>query len=194
MPVIRSPQANAKLGEAAMRKEYSRLRSIARKRLERMSRSEFTDTAAYQLNKSHYPQLAKIHGSQELSERLSDLQRFLSAEGSSVTGQRRIQQRRVEALQSHGFDFVNKSNLREFGEFMEMLRSLYPGKPSDVVNLESDYGAYRVLRNAAYTPEQTKRLFERYLEKTRPDSLYLMEGVRPIPNEYRYQIDRIANH
>lgn len=184
----KSPQQNAKIGEAAMRKEYSRLRSIARKRLERLSQSEFTDTAAYQLNKNHYPQLKNIRNTGELADRLSDLQRFLAAEGSTITGQRRIQQKRVEALQRHGFDFVNKNNLRLFGEFMEMLRALYPGRPSDVPNLESEYRAYKTLRSTAYTPQQLQRLFENYMQRVHPDSLYL-KGVRPIPDEYRYQID-----
>lgn len=182
-----SPQQLSKMGTAAMRKEYSRLRSIARKRLERLGASEFRETAAYQLNVHHYPTLKNIANTGELADRLSDLKRFLAAEGSSVTGQKRIQQKRIEGLHRHGFDFVNKGNLREFGEFMEMLRALYPGRPSDVVNLESDYGMYKVLRNAAYTPEQTKRLFDRYLQKTRPDSYYL-KGVRPIPNEYRFDL------
>lgn len=187
---IKPPQSNAKNGDAAMRKEYSRLRSIARKRLERLGKSEFAETAEYQLNKSHYPKLEKIQSSYELANRLTDLQKFLAAKGSTVTGQKRIQKAKLETLHEHGYTFVNKGNIREFGEFMQFMRSLYPKRPSaESGELSAEFTTYKTLRSGDLTPVQIERIFKRYMEKIHPTSLYLQKGVRPIPNGYKYQLD-----
>lgn len=111
--------------EQEARAEYSRLRSIARKRLERFEGTEWTDTSTYKYNKGRYKPLSEISSYHELAHLLGDVASFLSDDvhPHSVSA---LQSRRTQALRtlhSNGYMFVNKKNFRDFGEFMEEVRA-----------------------------------------------------------------------
>lgn len=181
------PQSLRNRSEAELRKEYSRLRSIARKRLERLATSEYNESAAYRLNRFKFKALAEIKNENELINRLSAVVDFLSARGSSVSGQKAMEKERIETLHEHGYDFVNKGNLREFGEFMQFLKARYPHVPSaDETELRILFKGYKVLRAQAINAEQVQMLFDRWQEETRPNSYYLRPTFREIPAEDVY--------
>lgn len=111
--------------EAEARSEYSRLRSIARKRLERFEGTEWTDTDVYKYNKGRFKPLSEMTNYSELTHLLGDVARFLSNDShpNSVSG---LEQRRSETLRTlhaNGYKFVKKSNFKQFGEFMEEVRA-----------------------------------------------------------------------
>lgn len=181
------PQSLKSKSEAELRKEYSRLRSIARKRLERLATSEYNETAAYRLNRFKFKVLAEIKNENELINRLSAVADFLNARGSTVSGQRAMEEERLKKLHKHGYTFVNKSNLRAFGEFMQFLKARYPHVPSaDETELKLLYRGYKILRNQPITYEQIQHFFDRWQEETRPNSYYLRPSLREIPAEDIY--------
>lgn len=49
--------------------------------------------------------------------------RFVSAKTSSVSGFNAMRDKQVNSLQAAGYTFVNRKNLRQFGEFMEYSRN-----------------------------------------------------------------------
>lgn len=178
------PQSLKKKSEKELRKEYSRLRSIARKRLERLETSEYNESAAYRLNRYKFKPLAEIKNENELRNRLSAVADFLKSKRSTVTGQRAIDKQIVKKLHEHGYKFVNKSNLKEFGQFMEFLKARYPHVPSaDETELKELFTGYKVIRSQAINPEQVQTLFDKWQNETRPDSYYLRASFREIPPE-----------
>lgn len=112
---------------ATARREYQRLRRVAEKRLARLGASEFADSEAYQRNVGTFTPLSQVSSNRELGALLYQVRNFLDARRSSVTGQRAIIKEQIETLHEHGYTFVNKSNLKAFGEFMEAARAAAGG-------------------------------------------------------------------
>lgn len=119
-----------------LRKEYSRLRSIARKRLERMSTSAYKSSQTYLRYRNMFPSLPSMdaltkRGSvskAKLEKKLSELRKFLDLETSTVSGARRVSKSRIAQLQSKGYTFIKtEKDLRKFGEFMDYNRALKKG-------------------------------------------------------------------
>ena len=113
------PYRLEQMDERALRKEYTRLRKIANKRLNRLQASEYKET---DLAKEYAGGFALLADVEDLPRELTVLARFVSSERSSVTGLKRIDRQTVETLQEHGYDFVNTKNVRQFGAFMEEMR------------------------------------------------------------------------
>lgn len=107
---------------ADVRKEYSRLRGIAMKRLQRIGKSEFSDSKTYQYNIKGFPVLKEIRD-KDVAAALADVARFVNAKTGSLTGLRVQQEKTLASLAEHGYTGINKGNIREFGEFMEAHRA-----------------------------------------------------------------------
>lgn len=105
------------------RAEYSRLRSVAVKRLERLSRTEGARYSAYQMyGKEGFAPLPRNATPAEVGRALADVHHFLELKTSSISQIREAQRQALATLQERGYTFVNKGNIREFGEFMEAAR------------------------------------------------------------------------
>lgn len=118
-----TPTGAKELTDKELRKEYSRLRSIARKRLERFEGTEWTTSQIYQYNKEGFKPLKEIKSDRELRYLLSDVARFITAERGSVSGLEKERRQAVKTLNERGYTFVNKKNFRKFAEFMEYVRT-----------------------------------------------------------------------
>ncbi len=147
--------------EKAVRKEYTRLRDIAQKRLKRLKAAGYEDTEAYRKNINHYPTLKEIKTKSELAQRLSDLSRFIKSELSTVSGIKERERKTLESLSEHGYGFVNEGNLSDFGDFMEQYRD-------QLLDMEYDSGdaaeVYEVAIKHKLDPEEVAQNFEFYLE------------------------------
>jgi hypothetical protein len=119
---VYTPEGAKSLSDKELRKEYSRIRSIARKRLERFEGTEWTDTQIYQENNGKLKPLKEIKSNRELRHLLSDAARFITHETGSVSGLENQRRNAVQALNDRGYDFVTKQNFREFADFMEYAR------------------------------------------------------------------------
>lgn len=102
-----------------VRKEYSRLRAIAVKRLSRLSKAGFGKSSAYKYNATNTKKLS------ELTERqvplaLSQLARFIHNPLSTVTGQYELRAQKIKKLRSYDYD-VTEENFQNFTDFMELL-------------------------------------------------------------------------
>lgn len=108
--------------EAELRKEYSKLRSIVRKRQERLEKSEFADLEEVK----HYgklPPVAQIKNKQQLVYALAEAKRFLS-EDISITRFKRERKDMVAKLNANGYEFVTNTNFLSFVMFMETMRTI----------------------------------------------------------------------
>lgn len=147
--------------EKEVRKEYTRLRDISQKRIKRLAAAGFTDTEVYQRNYKHYPKLKDIKSKSELAQRLSDLSRFVASSQSTVKGIKERNKKTLEQLEEHGYDFVNESNLSDFGDFMEQYRD-------QLLDMDYDSGdaaeLYRIVEKHGLDPDKVAEDFEFYLE------------------------------
>jgi hypothetical protein len=151
---VYTPEGAKTLTEKQLHKEYSRLRSIARKRLERFEGTEWTDTQVYQLNVGVYKPLKEIKSERELRHLFSQVAKFVMSDTGSVSGLEKQRQRAVETLNDRGYDFVTKENFRKFAEFMEYAR---------VANLNRMYDSKRIAE--FYESSEKKQLSNKELQK-----------------------------
>lgn len=147
------------------RAEYSRLRSAAVKRLQRLSRTEGARYSAYQMyGKEGFAPLPKNATPAEVGRALADVHHFLEIKTSSISQIRESQRQALKTLQERGYSFVTKSNIKEFGEFMEAARqqkvaSDNRGGSPVIVEL------YETVKRLRIPPEQVQRNFARWLSK-----------------------------
>lgn len=147
------------------RAEYSRLRSAAVKRLQRLSQSEGRMYSAYRMyGKEGFASLPKDATPAEVGRALADVYHFLEMKTSSLKEIRTSQKKALETLNARGYTFLNKSNIREFGEFMESARqqkvvSSNRGGSPVIVEL------YETAKRLSIPPEQIQRNFSQWLRK-----------------------------
>ena len=147
------------------RAEYSRLRSAAVKRLQRLSGTEGERYTAFRMyGKEGFPSIPKNASASEVGHALADVYHFLQMKTSSIGAIRASQREAVKTLQERGYDFINKSNIREFGEFMEAARqqkvvSDNRGGSPVIVEL------YETAKRLQIPPEQIQRRFSLWLSK-----------------------------
>lgn len=147
------------------RAEYSRLRSAAVKRLQRLSGTEGERYTAFRMyGKEGFPSLPKNASASEVGRALADVYHFLQMKTSSIGAIRASQREAIKTLQSRGYDFINKGNIREFGEFMEAARqqkvaSNNRGGSPVIVEL------YETVKRLQIPPEQVQRRFALWLSK-----------------------------
>lgn len=130
-------------------KEYSRLRQVANKRLDRMEGTKYENSQTYRRNAGKYttiaeikdealsnakklkPEVAQKYVDLQVAKKLDELYKFLTAKSSSIRGMQAIENQTVETLRDRGLLFINKGNIQQFGEYMEYLRSVHKGKQFD---------------------------------------------------------------
>lgn len=147
------------------RAEYSRLRSAAVKRLQRLSGTEGERYSAFRMyGKEGFPSLPKNASASEVGRALADVYHFLEMKTSSIGSIRASQRDAIKTLNERGYDFINKGNIREFGEFMEAARqqkvaSDNRGGSPVIVEL------YETVKRLQIPPEQVQRRFSYWLSK-----------------------------
>ena len=152
------PYRLEQLDERALRKEYSRLREIANRRLKRLLASEYKETDLAKEYAGGFAILAEVD---DLPRELTKLARFVASERTSVTGLKRIEKQTIDTLQQHGYTFVNAGNVGQFGAFMEEMRQAGYSKlysSEFLANWWSEKG--RSKRDNAY---KLKQEFEKYV-------------------------------
>lgn len=161
--------------DAEIRREYSRLRDIAQKRLQTLARNE-PDSFAYRKNAGQYPVLREA-GTEKARELLPQLARFIAAKTGTVRGIREQREIALNTLQEHGYDFINKANIRQFGEFMEAWRA---DKALQVVGSPTVAELFGAAKERHMNVEQIKEQFSMWLT-----ALPELQAVPPIPQRRR---------
>lgn len=126
-----------------VRKEYSRLRSIWRKRYERLLKSDYNDIKLVEDRPiQRYKQLKDITSDRELYHLLSELATIIASNRSTITG---LKQREKEQMKDfnkkYGTKLKTHEDLMNFGDFMENIRDFASDRIYDsdfAVDLYSD--------------------------------------------------------
>lgn len=107
-----------------VRKEYSRLRSIWRKRYERLLKSNYSDINLVKDRPiGRYKQIKDIKSDRELYHLLSELGTIISSDITTITGLKKREKEQIEHLNDlYGTNLKTHEDLLNFGKFMEQLR------------------------------------------------------------------------
>lgn len=107
-----------------VRKEYSRLRSIWRKRYERLLKSDYKDNKLVTDRPiQRYKQLKEITSDRELYHLLSELATIIGSDRTTVTGlKKREKEQMVHINEVYGTELKTHEDFQNFGRFMEQLR------------------------------------------------------------------------
>lgn len=132
-----------------LRKEYSRLRQVANKRLERMEGTKYQQSNTYKRNAGKYTTLSQIeqealkhakklkpeaqqkYVDSYVAHKMADMYKFLTSRTGSIQGMQRAENRAIESLRERGITFVNKTNIQLFGDYMEALRAMHKAEQFD---------------------------------------------------------------
>lgn len=111
--------------DSEARDEYSRLRSAANARLDRLAAAGMSDTAAFErAPKGGFPSVTQLDPN-EVRNMLGEVGHFMSLPSTTVTGQKSAARKMVETMQEHGYNFVTNENAQEFRRFMKAAREHY---------------------------------------------------------------------
>ena len=126
-----------------VRKEYSRLRSIWRKRYDRLLKSDYKDiNLVTDRPIQRYKQLKDITSDREIYYLLSELATIIASDRTTVTGlkkQEKEQKRHINEV--YGTELKTHEDLLNFGRFMEKIRDFASDRIYDsdfAVDLYSD--------------------------------------------------------
>lgn len=126
-----------------VRKEYSRLRSIWRKRYERLLKSDYKDISLVKDRPiQRYKQLKDITSDRELYHLLSELSTIIASYRTTVTGLKKQEKEQMEHINDvYGTELKTHEDFLNFGRFMEQLRDFASDRIYDsdlAVDLYSD--------------------------------------------------------
>lgn len=107
-----------------VRKEYSRLRSIWRKRYERLLKSDYKDSNLVRDRPiQRYKQLKDITSDREIYHLLSELATIIESDRTTVTGLKKQEKEQMKHINDvYGTELKTHEDLLNFGRFMEQLR------------------------------------------------------------------------
>lgn len=143
------------------RAEYARLRREANRRLETLRRSEYKNMPSVKNRPQEYEALPRNASERQIRMQLYDVARFVGLKTSSVRGARAATRQALETLQEHGYDFINKNNIRDFQEFMAEVNKHKAAKglpSSDVVDM------WRTAREKRIDTQSLAKKFDFWME------------------------------
>ena len=107
-----------------VRKEYSRLRSIWRKRYERLVKSDYKDiNIVTDRPIQRYKPLKEITSDREIYHLLSELATIIVSDRTTITGLKKREKEQIQHINDvYGTDLKTHEDLLNFGSFMEQIR------------------------------------------------------------------------
>ena len=119
------------------RAEYVRLAKAANKRIQRLIESkEYGKGAAAE--HAMFGSVKQLKTDRQVYAALQTVARFTSRKTSSISGIKEAERRQLETMRDMGYTFLNKGNIREFGQFWKEVKkhSEYKSYDSErIVNL-----------------------------------------------------------
>ena len=104
-----------------IKKEYTRLRDILNKRIQRINKSDFAGQGITGQFPNGFPKLSEI-APEDLLYLLQQAATALNSRGGSLKGLQMRQSETVKSLRESGYTNITDSNIRAFANFMEEAR------------------------------------------------------------------------
>lgn len=116
------PGALSQHSEKELRKEYSKLRSVAQKSIQRLGKSEFRTGEVYRKAVGRFPATRAIGSQRDLIMALTDVTQFLAAKGHSISGLKEIRNEQIDTWNNqYEYEFVNVANFDAWVQFLDTM-------------------------------------------------------------------------
>lgn len=142
---VYTPAGSKAISEKALRREYSRLRAVAVKRLKRIGESEF---AGYDIFRSYdgvFKKLAEFENERDLRYTFAKLYNFLNVKTSTIKGLKESKFKTISIYHERGYHFINDENYNDIMHFFDLLRAR---------NLDMLYGSDKVVEELEKTQKE----------------------------------------
>lgn len=147
--------------EEDMRKEYAKLRKIAKKRLRNFEGTDLVNTQTYLNNYKAYNQTSQEVPAADLPYILNDLSKFIKSKLGTKRGMEQYIKRAIKTLHKHEYTFVTRENFIEFADFMESWKSSETSKLYDSTRVSELYAETRRL---GIKNEEVQNNFKIYMD------------------------------
>lgn len=111
--------------DGLFRKEYTQLRAMVNKRIQRAKASGYAENMGY------FPKLKNIPNRQQFAKELSLLRDYAENPISTAAGRREREEDIINTLHDHGFENINRKNFKQFKDFMKAMEKKYKGETRD---------------------------------------------------------------
>lgn len=157
-----------------VRKEYSRLRSIWRKRYERLMKSDYKDINLVKDRPiMRYKQLKDITSDREIYHLLSELATIIASDITTVTGLKKREKEQMQHLNDvYGTNLKTHEDLLNFGRFMEQLRDFTSDRIYD-----SDFAADLYSEGEKLSTDKLLDLYKEFLKTGSRNIEKLKSGI-----------------
>ena len=110
--------------ESELRKEYSRLRAIANKRITRLEKAGFGESPILERYGQGFARTGSIAKGDvaSIKKALYEVAWFTTDERSTVSGERKAIAKEIGKMTESGYDFVTTDNYYKFKRFMREMR------------------------------------------------------------------------
>ena len=161
-----TPRNLERVDPKKVRREYTRLRDIAQKRLKRIESelkkgdTDWTRTETYKTYSKGVPKLSDI-SKEHLPYELSKLARWVESNYSRIGYLKKRTKSSIKKLHEDGYEFINERNIMDFTDFMEEYRRQ---------KLDHVYGSpvavelYGALQERGISPDEIYDQFNEWLE------------------------------
>lgn len=147
----------ANIEEHALRKEYSKMRAIANKRLKRLQKSDIAELSAA-TSWDLFPSLKELGNRYNIDYAYWELQRFLNLQTSTLSGTREIIPEIVENMTKKGIKVNSIEDIVMFKNFLQYVQS----KTKDDIKYETVVELYN--ENYADVQHGGKTLYDAFTE------------------------------
>ena len=157
-----------------IRKEYSRLRSIWRKRYERILKSDYKDINLVKDRPiQRYKQLKDITSDREIYHLLSELATIVGSDRTTVTGLKKREKEQMQHINDvYGTELKTHEDLLNFGRFMEQLRDFALDRIYD-----SDFAAELYSEGEKLSTDKLLNLYKEFLKTGSRNIEKLKSGI-----------------
>lgn len=157
-----------------VRKEYSRLRSIWRKRYERLLKSDYKDVnLVIDRPIQRYKQLKDITSDREIYHLLSELATIIASDRTTVTGMKKREKEQMQHINDvYGTELKTHGDLLNFGRFMEQLRDFASDRIYD-----SDFAAELYSEGEKMSTDKLLGLYKEFLKTGSRNISKLKSGI-----------------
>ena len=157
-----------------VRKEYSRLRSIWRKRYERLLKSDYKDINLVKDRPiQRYKKLKDITSDREIYHLLSELSTIIASDRTTIIGLKKQEKEQMKHINDvYGTELKTHEDLLNFGRFMEQLRDFASDRIYD-----SDFAVDLYSDGEKLSTDKMLEIYKEFLKTGSRNILKLKSGI-----------------
>lgn len=154
-----TPSRIARMKESDVRKLYSEYRKIANKRAQRMRAAGYSK---YEAARKEFAKTKDLNEA-EVRAAFAEVNKYLRDIRTKLKPLRAYQKGMIEQLHEHGYDFVDETNIKEFGDFMEWSRAR-SGSNDRIFKSDRAADLFNRAAEEGISADKLKKNFESYRE------------------------------